>query len=81
MGSASSKALEAAGADSDAELIAAARAVLALTGGASSGGAKYVVQAQGNQGIQIGDHNRQDDAFRGAVAACPLRPVPVTRTG
>ena len=58
-----SRALQAAGADSDAELIAAARALLALAGEAGSGRAKYVVQAWGNQGVQIGDNNSQDNTF------------------
>ena len=58
-----SKALKAAGADSDAELIAAAQALLALTDEAGSGRGKYVVQAWGNQGIQIGDNNSQDNTF------------------
>src|SRR5436309_3367060 len=58
-----SKALQAAGADSDAELIAAARPLLALADEAGSGRAKYVVQAWGNQGVHIGDNNSQDNTF------------------
>jgi hypothetical protein len=58
-----SKALEAAGADSDAELIAAAEALLTLTDEAGSSRGKYVVHAWGNQGTQIGDNNSQDNTF------------------
>jgi hypothetical protein len=47
-----------AGADRDADLVAAAQALLrAVDPG------KYTVDARGAQGVQIGDHNRQDNVF------------------
>ena len=47
------------GADGDADLIAAAKTLLDLVGQAS----KYTVDVRGAQGVQIGDHNRQDNVF------------------
>jgi hypothetical protein len=49
-----------AGADGDRDLIAAAQALLDLVGGAEG---KYTVDVRGAQGVQIGDHNRQDNVF------------------
>jgi hypothetical protein len=51
-----------AGADGDGDLIAAAKALLDLAGGAGGAG-KYAVDARGAQGVQIGDRNRQDNVF------------------
>ncbi len=51
-----------AGADGDSDLIAAAKALLDLVGEAGEAG-KYTVDVRGAQGVQIGDHNRQDNAF------------------
>jgi hypothetical protein len=51
-----------AGADRDHELIAAAKALLDLIGEAGGAG-KYTVGVRGAQGVQIGDHNRQDNVF------------------
>ena len=51
-----------AGADRDRELIAAAKALLDLIGEAGGAG-KYTVDVRGAQGVQIGDHNRQDNMF------------------
>jgi hypothetical protein len=51
-----------AGADGDGELIAAAKALLELVGEAGRAG-KYTVDVRGAQGVQIGDHNRQDNVF------------------
>ena len=51
-----------AGADRDQELIAAAKALLDLIGEAGGAG-KYTVDVRGAQGVQIGDHNRQDNVF------------------
>jgi hypothetical protein len=56
------KALKATNTESDAELIAAVRALLALADEAGSGRGEYIAQAWGNQGVQIGD-NRQDNTF------------------
>jgi hypothetical protein len=50
------------GADRDRELIAAAKALLELVGEAGGAG-KYAVDARGAQGIQVGDHNRQNNVF------------------
>jgi RIP homotypic interaction motif len=51
-----------AGADRDRDLIAAAKALLDLIGEAAGAG-KYTVDVRGAQGVQIGDHNRQDNVF------------------
>jgi hypothetical protein len=53
------------GAERDSDLIAAARALLDLVGKAGEAG-KYAVDVRGAQGVQIGDHNRQDNVFNGA---------------
>ncbi len=47
------------GADGDGDLIAAAKALLDLVSQAG----KYTVDVRGAQGVQIGDHNRQDNVF------------------
>ena len=57
------KALKATVTDSDADLIAAVRALLALADEAGSGRGEYIVHAWGSQGVQIGDNNRQENAF------------------
>jgi hypothetical protein len=55
----------------DDDLVAAARVVLGLTGAAARGG-KYVVDARGAQGVQIGDRNQQDNVFgQGDALAVP----------
>ncbi len=50
------------GAEGDGDLIAAAKALLDLVGGAGTVG-KYAVDVRGAQGVQVGDHNRQDNVF------------------
>lgn len=50
------------GADGDGDLIAAAKALLDLAGGAGAAG-KYTVDVRGAQGVQVGDRNRQDNVF------------------
>jgi hypothetical protein len=50
------------GADGDRDLIAAAQALLDLIGEAGRAG-KYAVDARGAMGVQVGDHNRQDNVF------------------
>jgi hypothetical protein len=50
------------GADRDRDLIAAAKALLELVGEARGTG-KYTVDARRAQGVQFGDHNRQDNIF------------------
>ena len=49
------------GADSDRDLIVAAQALLNLVGDADGRAGKYTVDVRGAQGVQIGDHNRQDN--------------------
>jgi hypothetical protein len=51
------------GADADHELIAAAQVLLDLIDEAGGQAGKYVVDTRGAQGVQIGDHNRQDNVF------------------
>jgi hypothetical protein len=63
--------LAAAGADHDRDLLAAAKALLDLVG-EPGGTGKYTVDAQGAQGVQVGDHNRQDNVF--SAPDSPQRP-------
>jgi hypothetical protein len=51
------------GADGDRDLIAAAQTLLDLVGGPEGPPGKYTVDVRGAQGVQIGDHNRQDNVF------------------
>ena len=51
------------GADHDRDLITAAQALLDLIGEAAGGAGKYTVDVRGAQGVQVGDHNRQDNVF------------------
>jgi hypothetical protein len=51
------------GADGDRDLIAAAQALLDLIGEAGGRTGKYTIDVRGGQGVQIGDHNRQDNVF------------------
>lgn len=55
--------LTATGAANDAGLVAAAQALMSLVDEAGSRAGKYVVQVQGSQGVQIGDHNSQHNTF------------------
>jgi hypothetical protein len=52
-----------AGADRDGDLVAAAQVLMSLIDGSGAGTQKYTVDAQGAQGVQIGDGNRQDNVF------------------
>jgi hypothetical protein len=52
-----------AGADRDADLVAAAQALLRLVDAAGAGAGKYAVDVRGAQGVQVGDRNRQDNVF------------------
>jgi hypothetical protein len=56
-----------AGADGDRDLIAAAQALLDLVRAAEGRTGKYTVDAAGAQGVQVGDHNRQDNVFNAAL--------------
>lgn len=51
------------GAGRDYDLIAAANALLDLLGEAGGRTGKYTIDVREAQGVQIGDHNRQDNVF------------------
>jgi hypothetical protein len=55
--------LSAAGADGDADLVAAAQALMNLVDEAGSAAGKYAVTVRGSQGVQVGDHNTQTNTF------------------
>jgi hypothetical protein len=55
--------LFAAGAESDADLVAAAQALMSLVDEAGSRAGKYVVTVRDSQGVQVGDHNTQTNIF------------------
>ena len=55
--------LSAAGAEGDAELAAAAQALMSLVDEAGSRSGKYVVAVRDAQGVQVGDHNTQTNTF------------------
>ena len=50
-------------ADHDMDLIQAAQALMSLVDEFGSHTGTYAVDARGAQGVQIGDHNRQDNVF------------------
>jgi hypothetical protein len=52
-----------AGADRDADLVAAAQALLRLADAVGAGAGKYAVDVRGAQGVQVGDQGRQDNVF------------------
>ena len=56
--------LSAAGSERDADLVAAAQALMSLVDEAGSRAGKYVVTVRGSQGVQVGDHNMQTNIFR-----------------
>jgi hypothetical protein len=55
--------LSAAGAESDADLVAAAQALMSLVDEAGSRSGKYAVTVSDSQGVQVGDHNTQTNTF------------------
>jgi hypothetical protein len=55
--------LSAAGAGGDADLVAAAQALMSLVDAAGSRSGKYVVAVSGSQGVQVGDRNTQTNTF------------------
>jgi hypothetical protein len=55
--------LSQAGADGDRDLIAAARAFLDLAGKTEARAGKFTIDARGAQGLQVGDHTRQENIF------------------
>jgi hypothetical protein len=56
--------LSAAGAEGDADLVAAAHALMSLVDEAGSRAGKYVVTVRDSQGVQVGDHSTQTNIFR-----------------
>jgi hypothetical protein len=55
--------LVAVGADTDAQIVAAAQRVMALVDEVGSNSGKYRVDLSGAQGVQVGDHNIQTNTF------------------
>jgi hypothetical protein len=55
--------LSAAGAEGDAELVAAAQALMNLIDEAGSRSGKYAVTVRDSQGVQVGDRNTQTNTF------------------
>ncbi|MGO8896088.1 MAG: hypothetical protein ACLP8X_29815 [Streptosporangiaceae bacterium] len=55
--------LSAVGADGDADLVAAAQALMTLVDEAGSRAGKYAVTVQDSQGVQVGDRNMQTNTF------------------
>ena len=71
--------LAGSGADGDRDLITAAQALLDLVGEAKGQTGKYTVDARSARGVQIGDHNRQDNVFNvppGLGATVSAKPDP-----
>ena len=56
-------------ADHDLDLLQAARALMTLVDGAGTRAGKYMVDMRDAQGVQVGDHNRQENVFHGGRAA------------
>ena len=56
--------LQEAGAEHDIDLVAAAQALMSLIDRAGARAGKYTVDTRGAYGVQVGDHNRQDNVFR-----------------
>jgi hypothetical protein len=55
--------LSAAGAERDADLVAAAQALMSLVDEAGSRSGKYLITVHDSQGVQVGDHNTQTNTF------------------
>jgi microcompartment protein CcmL/EutN len=55
--------LSAAGAGADADLVAAAQALMSLVDEAGTRSGKYAVTVRDSQGVQVGDHNTQTNTF------------------
>jgi hypothetical protein len=55
--------LSAAGAEGDADLLAAAQALLGLVDEEGTRSGKYLVTVHDSQGVQVGDHNMQTNTF------------------
>lgn len=52
-----------AGAGDDPDLVAAAEALMNLVDEAGVRAGKYTVDVRGAQGVQVGEHNRQENVF------------------
>jgi hypothetical protein len=55
--------LFAAGAEGDADLVAAAQALMSLLDEAGTWAGKYLVQVRDSQGVQVGDHGTQHNKY------------------
>jgi hypothetical protein len=55
--------LSAASAAGDADLVAAAQALMSLVDEAGARSGKYLVAVRDSQGVQVGDHNTQTNTF------------------
>ena len=55
--------LSAAGAEGDADLLAAAQALMSLVDEEGTRLGKYLVTVHDSQGVQVGDHNSQTNTF------------------
>ncbi len=53
-----------AGAEHDTDLVAAAQAFMSLADDSGARAGKYTVDTRGAYGVQVGDHNRQDNVFK-----------------
>ena len=55
--------LSAAGVEGDADLVAAAQALMSLVDEEGARSGKYLVTVHDSQGVQVGDHNTQTNTF------------------
>jgi len=55
--------LSAAGAEGDAELVAAAQMLMSLVDEVGTQTGKYLITVHNSQGVQVGDHNTQTNTF------------------
>ena len=55
--------LSAVGAEGDADLVAAAQALMNLVDETGLRSGKYLITVHGSQGVQVGDHNTQTNTF------------------
>jgi hypothetical protein len=68
--------LDQAGAGRDANLVAAAEALMRLIDAAGARSGKYTVDARGAQGVQLGDGNKQSNVFNAPQGGLRSRSVP-----
>lgn len=62
-----------AAADRDPDLVRAAGALMALVDEVEARAGKYTVDVRGAQGVQVGDHTRQDNVFHAAPGGLAFR--------